>query len=100
MVVFRPYLLRFAVPACSPSQPDQLEESDNMLRQHCNHGLDDRCRDNDGTIREKRGDTLVGTLRDTYGEDFLSEFRSDTRLDTVRERTGLSLSELIHQRKR
>lgn len=36
----------------------------------CNNGLDDRCRDLDGEIRQKRGDTLVKTLRKTYGDDF------------------------------
>ena len=42
-----------------------------MKRDHsCNEGLDDRCRDQDGEIRRKRGDTLVGTLRKTYGPDF------------------------------
>jgi hypothetical protein len=71
-----------------------------MANEHCNEGLDNRCRDNDGTIREKRGDTLVRTLRETYGEDFASGFRSDTKLETVRERTGKSLSELVHGRKR
>jgi hypothetical protein len=70
-----------------------------MANEHCNEGLDGRCRDNDGSIREKRGDTLVGTLRQTYGDDFLSEFRSDTKLETVRERTGRSLSELVHGKK-
>jgi hypothetical protein len=71
-----------------------------MANEHCNEGLDNRCRDNDGTIREKRGDTLVRTLRETYGEDFASGFRSDTKLETVRERTGKSLSELVHGKKR
>jgi hypothetical protein len=70
-----------------------------MSHDHCNEGLDNRCRDNDGKIREKRGDTLVGTLRETYGEDFLPEFRSDAKLETVRERTGSSLSELVHRKK-
>ncbi|MGH8371724.1 MAG: hypothetical protein ACRETO_03205 [Gammaproteobacteria bacterium] len=51
-------------------------------------GLDDRSRDKDGEIRHKRGDTLVGTLRDTYGPDFASEYRSDTRLDTLLDREG------------
>lgn len=71
-----------------------------MTKDHCNEGLDDRCRDNDGTIREKRGDTLVRTLRETYGEDFAREVRGDTKLETLRERTGKSLSELVHGRKR
>ena len=35
----------------------------------CETGLDDRCRDADGEIRRKRGDTLVGTLREEYGPD-------------------------------
>ena len=66
-----------------------------MSNKHCHPGLDNRCRDQNGTIREKRGDTLVGTLRKTYGEDFAPGRRSDMRLDTLREETGKSLSELI-----
>lgn len=46
-------------------------------------GLDDRHRDKDGQIQRKRDDTQVGTLRQTYGEDFLSDFRSDATLGTV-----------------
>ena len=62
----------------------------------CNHGLDDRCRDFDGEIRKKRGDTLVRTLRQTYGPDFAPGVRSDTRLDTLRERAGgPSLTKLL-----
>ena len=41
-----------------------------MSKGHCHTGLDDRCRDLDGEIRQKRGDTLVGTLRETYRPDF------------------------------
>ncbi len=62
---------------------------------HCKTGLDDRCRDLDGEIRQKRGDTLAGTLRKTYGPDFASGARSDMRLDTLRDRTGVSLSKII-----
>jgi hypothetical protein len=58
-------------------------------------GLDGRSRDEDGQIREKRGDTRVGTLRKEYGDDFAKEYRSDTKLETVREDTGKSLSELV-----
>jgi len=53
-------------------------------------GLDGRSRDHDGEIRQKRGDTLVGTLRDTYGKDFAPGYRSDAKLDTVRKETGKS----------
>lgn len=49
-------------------------------------GLDGRSRDTDGEIRHKRGDTLVGTLRETYGEGFAPGYRSDTRLDTLLDR--------------
>jgi hypothetical protein len=62
---------------------------------HCKIGLDDRCRELDGEIRQKRGDALVGTLRKTYGRDFSPGARSDMRLDTLRERTGASLSKII-----
>lgn len=66
------------------------------MTKHCNNGLDDRCRDEDGEIRQKRGDTLVGTLRKTYGPDFVQGVRSDMRLDTLRDRMGgASLSKII-----
>ena len=64
----------------------------------CNGGLDGRCRDDDGEIRQKRGDTLVGTLRKTYGPDFAPGVRSDARLDTLRKRTGgESLTKIVHE---
>jgi len=65
---------------------------------HCDVGLDDRCRDRDGEIRQKRGDTRVSTLRETYGPDFAPGIRGDARLDTLRVRTGKSLSELVKKR--
>jgi len=67
-----------------------------MAKKHCADGLDNRCRDGDGEIRQKRGDTLVKTLRKTYGPDFAAGVRSDTRLDTLRKRTGgESLSKIL-----
>jgi predicted RNase H-like HicB family nuclease len=65
-----------------------------------NKGLDGRHRDKDGTIEKKRGDTLVRTLRKEYGPDFAPGYRSDTKLETVREREGKSLRELLKSRKR
>ena len=66
-----------------------------MKNRDCDIGLDKRCRDFDGEIRQKRGDTLVGTLRKTYGNDFAPGVRSDMRLDTLRDRNGgKSLSKL------
>jgi hypothetical protein len=63
-------------------------------------GLDSRHRDVDGRIAEKKGNTLVGSLRRVYGEDFLSEWRSDARLSTVRNVTDMSLTELVRQYQR
>src|SRR5947207_15994051 len=55
------------------------------MSKQCNIGLDDRCRDLlNGEIRHKRGDTLVGTLRQAYEPNFAPGDRSDTRLDTLR----------------
>jgi len=48
----------------------------------------DRTRDDDGRLRQKRGDTLVGNIEREYDIDF--GVRSDMRLDTPREQTGLS----------
>jgi hypothetical protein len=64
------------------------------MAEKCNQGLDERCRDEDGSIRRKRGDTLVGTLREEYGSGFAPGVRSDMRLDTLLEEAGVnSLSE-------
>jgi hypothetical protein len=64
-------------------------------------GLDGRSRDEDGEIRRKRGDTLVRTLRETYGDDFAKGYRSDTKLDTVLEREGLDdLSQLLKRKRK
>lgn len=66
------------------------------MGKQCNVGLDRRCRDNDGEIRQKRSDTLVRTLRKEYGEDFASDFRSDMKLGNLLKKTRApSLSQLI-----
>jgi hypothetical protein len=53
------------------------------MAKHYPKGLDDRQRDQDGEIRHKRRDTLVRTLRETYGSEFAAGYRSDTKLGTV-----------------
>ncbi len=59
-------------------------------------GLDDRHRDTNGEIRRKNGNTRVGSLRETYGENFARDFRGDMKLETLLERTGAnSLSEYL-----
>ena len=69
-----------------------------MSIKHYPRGLDGRERDQSGQIREKRGDTKVGTLRKEYGDGFAKGYRSDTKLETVREDTGNSLSELVKKK--
>jgi antitoxin HigA-1 len=59
-------------------------------------GLDVRYRDSDGEIRHKRSDTLIGTLRKTYGPDFAKGYRSDAKLGAVLRKEGAdSLSALV-----
>ncbi|MDQ2946124.1 MAG: hypothetical protein M3Y27_09315 [Acidobacteriota bacterium] len=66
-----------------------------MAHKHYPKGLDGRQRDKSGEIREKRGDTLVKTLRKEYGDDFAKGYRSDAKLETVRQNEGKSLSEIL-----
>lgn len=62
----------------------------------CQAGLDSRCQDFDGEIRRKRSDTLVRSLRKTYGENFASEYRADMKLGTLLEKAGAkSLSDYL-----
>jgi len=69
-----------------------------MSNKHHPKGLDCRQREESGQIREKRGDTLVGTIRNEYGAGFAKGYRSDTKLETVRRDTGNSLSELVKKK--
>jgi hypothetical protein len=70
-----------------------------MSKRGCNSGLDDRCRDRDGEIRHKRSDTQVGTLRQSYGDDFAKGYRSDAKLGTVlKEEKAATLSEYLKRR--
>jgi len=66
------------------------------MTKKCQDGLDDRCRDQNGEIRRKNGTTRIGTLRETYGENFAAGYRSDMKLDTLLDITGAnSLSQLL-----
>jgi hypothetical protein len=63
-------------------------------------GLDGRHRDQDGGIRRKNSNTLVGTLRKEYGEDFAKGYRSDAQLGTVLTKEGAdSLHDLLKGKK-
>lgn len=66
---------------------------------HNQPGLDDRHRDNDGEIRRKNSNTLIGTLRDTYGPDFAAGYRSDMQLGTLLDREGCdSLTDYLNRK--
>lgn len=66
---------------------------------HRRTGLDNRCRDNEGEIRHKRSDTLVRTLRGTYGPDFARGYPSDTKLGTLlKSEKASTLSDLLKRR--
>jgi len=65
---------------------------------HFPKGLDNRMRDSNGEIRQKRSDTHVGTLRETYGSDFAAGYRSDAHLGTVLQKQGVNtLDQLLKQ---
>lgn len=75
-----------------------------MTTKHFPKGLDGRARDQNvpkaGQIREKRADTKIATLREEYGPNFAPGIRADARLGTLRDRTGKSLHELVHDSKK
>ena len=58
-------------------------------------GLNDRQRNQNGRLRSKRSDTLVKTLRETYGDGFAPGFPGSWTLGLVRRSTGQSLSQLV-----
>jgi hypothetical protein len=55
-----------------------------------------RSRDEDGRLRQKRGDTHVGSIEAEY--DINLGVRSDMQLETYRRKTGLnSIEEIVDQ---
>jgi hypothetical protein len=64
------------------------------MARRCSSGLDGRCRDHSGEIRQKRADTKVSTLRETYGEDFAKGVSGNMHLGTLRDIKGESLSKI------
>jgi uncharacterized protein (DUF4415 family) len=60
--------------------------------------LDNRHRDQNGEIHQRRGDPLVGTLRSNYGKDFAQGVRSDMRLDTPRHKKGGSRTKAVKRK--
>ncbi|OGB57252.1 MAG: hypothetical protein A2503_03930 [Burkholderiales bacterium RIFOXYD12_FULL_59_19] len=70
-----------------------------MATKHFPKGLDDRMRDQNGEIRQKRSDTKVETLRKTYGDDFAKGYRSDAQLGTVLKREGVDTLDQLLKKK-
>jgi len=59
-------------------------------------GLYNRHRDQDGTIARKHGNTLIKTLRQTYGAGFAPGSNPDAKLsDCLENMDGHSLSQLV-----
>jgi hypothetical protein len=59
-------------------------------------GLDQRHRDKNGEISKKHGNTLISTLRRTYGADFAPGIPGDTKLSDVLHRLDEpSLAKLV-----
>jgi hypothetical protein len=56
--------------------------------------------DVDGDVEERRGNTLVASLRKVYGEEFLLKWRGNAKLSAVRAETDMSLIELVRQHRR
>ena len=64
-------------------------------------GLHDRHRDENGEISRKHGNTLVSTLRQTYGAGFAPGVSDHTRLSEVLRRLDEpSLSSLVRDSRR
>jgi hypothetical protein len=62
-------------------------------------GLDRRVRDKSGAIDKKHGNTLVGTLRETYGPSFAKGRRADLKLENLlKDAKCESLSEYLKKK--
>jgi hypothetical protein len=60
-------------------------------------GLDGRHRDKNGQIARKHGNSLISTLRRTYGNDFAANARGDAKLiDVLHQLDEPSLTKLVH----
>jgi addiction module HigA family antidote len=78
---------------------DRGEEIVRRVRPVTQEPYDIRHRDRDGEIRHTRSDTLVGTLRRTYGSDFAKGSRSDEKQsDVLKNRKAGKGSELAKRR--
>lgn len=64
---------------------------------HSERGLDHRHRDKNGEITRKHGNTLVSTLRQSYGPSFAPGFQPHQKLsDVLATMDEPSLGRLVH----
>ena len=62
--------------------------------------LDNRHRDKNGEISRKHGNTLIRTLRETYGPSFAAGCDANAKLlDCLQQIDERSLSQLVHDRR-
>ena len=62
-------------------------------------GLSGRKRESGGQIDKKHGNTLVGSLRETYGPGFAKGYRADKQLDNLlKDENCGSLSEYLKKK--
>jgi hypothetical protein len=63
-------------------------------------GLDNRHRDKNGEISRKHGNTLIRTLRETYGPGFAPSCDANAKLaDCLQQMDEKSLSQLVYDRR-
>jgi hypothetical protein len=63
-------------------------------------GLDSRHRDKNGEISRKHGNTLIRTLRETYGPGFAPGCDPNAKLsDCLHQLDEQSLSQLVHDQR-
>jgi hypothetical protein len=73
---------------------NQSETTDNATA-----GLENRHRDKNGEISRKHGNTLIRTLRETYGPGFAPDCDPNAKLsDCLQQIDEKSLSQLVHDR--
>jgi hypothetical protein len=71
-----------------------------LVSENRSSNLDGRHQNANGEIDRKHGNTLVGTLRETYGEDFAAGHRADMKLSTLLRESGADSPQPISETRR
>jgi hypothetical protein len=86
----------FAASAGNRTVPQEFSSSQGEWTME-QPGLDNRHRDKNGQIARKHGNTLISTLRRTYGPSFGQGYPDDAQLiDILHQLDEPSLSKLVH----